>query len=517
MNNKKHRIMKNNKSIIFSITAFFLFFACKNDTSDPFADFNPYDSDLGKRIEAYQDAKFPNLANSKTGNPALYIDFSTGIFQAFKNPINSSLLKSVYGNLSGELDVFELNYDSIRKIPSSNPDLVGRMVVDNNSYHGIYAPIKDAVTQIVSKNNDALLVTDFEEYYPASSGRSEIIDIPYLKESFIKWLSKGNSIRFYISNYNENGVAKKLYFTVFNCGNLSESGMISKVENSLGSLPHFDLSNKSYNLSQEYGGEKKGGIYYDNSVQDENAKNVLELNKESYINGLKNNNNFEFYQFNLDWAHIEKAKSQMKIDDFFRKLFIDLSNEDSYSLGDLVVKVYDVTDDFEYFAKCNEANDSKNIPDTEKGKDGENKFKDSETNPIALSCYDTKGKILDEWIYKNDKVSKELPEVFTFNKKLFENNKTDNNKKVELAVSFDTKFNLNNIENPQGLIRVDIVINNSNPSTPSDELFKWQSTTKKGSQNVALFESIKNTLLDDKVKPTNKVIYSYYIKTNNNK
>jgi hypothetical protein len=100
---------------------------------------------------------------------------------------------------------------------------------------------------------------------------------------------------------------------------------------------------------------------------------------------------------------------------------------------------------------------------------------------------------------------------------LFENNKKDNNKKVELAVSFDPKFSIDNIENPQGLIRVDIVINNSNPSTPSDELFKWQSTTKKGSPNVALFESIKNTLLDDKVKPTNKVIYSYYIKTNNNK
>lgn len=511
--------MKKNKSIILSLMAIFLFNACGHNSKDAFeiVNFNPYDADLGKRIEAYQDAIIPNLANSKTGNPALYIDFSTGIFQAFKSsPNNSTLLKSVYGNLSGELDVFMLKNDSIQPLLNSNSDIVGKMIVDQNNYKGVYAPIKDAVAEIVKKNNDALLITDFEEYYPVSAGRSEILDIPYLKELFINWLSKGNSIRFYISNYNENGIAKKLYFTVFNCGNLAESGMISKLESSLVSLPHFDLSNKSYKLSQEYGGEKKGGIYYDNSVQDENAKNVLELNKESYINGLKNNNNFEFYQFNLDWAHIEKAKSQMKFVDFFRKIFIDLSNEDSYSLGDLGVKVYDVTDDFEYFAKCNEALKHKFTP--EKGSNGEFKFSENETDEIKKYCYDPSGKLKENWIYKNDKNPLTvLPEIFTLNKELFTNNKKDNNKKIELAVSFDPKFNIINIKNPQGLIRVDIVINNSNPSTPSDDLFKWQSTTKKGSQNIALFESIKYTLSDDKVKPTNKVIYSYYIKTNNNK
>ena len=235
-------------SVIFLLV--FVLNSCNKGGSDPFQNmkFDAYDANLNKRVEAYQDATIPNLANAKEGNPSMYIDFSSGIFQAFKNQVNISLLKEVYGNLSGELDVFRLNNDSILPITSSNPDLVGRMVVDQNNYQKVYAPIKDAVTNIVSKNNDALLITDFEEYYP-SPNRSEILDIPYLKEAFINWLSKGNTIHFFVSSYKENGVDKHLYFTVFNCGNSSKNGMISKVENSLSTLPRFDLSNKSYKLS----------------------------------------------------------------------------------------------------------------------------------------------------------------------------------------------------------------------------------------------------------------------------
>jgi hypothetical protein len=105
--------------------------------------------------------------------------------------------------------------------------------------------------------------------------------------------------------------------------------------------------------------------------------------------------------------------------------------------------------------------------------------------------------------------------VFSLNKELFVNTKKSNKKKVELGVSFDSNFNIKNISNPTGLIRVDLVINNANPNISNSklEMFKWSSTTSKGNQNVALFESIKNTLLDEKVKPSNKVIYSYYINT----
>jgi len=512
---------KNCLLIYFCFFIYLFFIGCKNKSGDPFVDmhFDSYDANLNKRVEAYQDATFPNLANTKEGNPSMYIDFSSGIFQAFKTtPANIDFLKAVYGNLSGNLDVFRLNNDSILPITSSNSDLVGRMVVDQNNYQKVYAPIKDAVTKIVAKNNDALLITDFEEYYP-SPNRSEILDIPYLKEAFISWLSKGNTIHFFVSNYKENGVDKHLYFTVFNCGNSSKTGMISKVENSLSALPRFDLSNKSYKLSQDYGAEKTGGIFYDNTTNNEKKKNLLDLNKDTYINGLQNNNNFEFYQFGLDWATINQLKEeyqkQNQFKDFFRKLYIDISKEDAYIVGDLDVKVYDVTEDFENFAKCNEV--LKHRPKLEKGSNGEDKFSDTEKDEIALSCYDTKGKIKDEWVYKNKK-STNIDEVFSLNKELFTNTKTTDKKKVELAVNFDPKFNIKNITNPKGLLRVDIVLNNATPNTSNpnlDTLFKWTSAVpqNKGKYNVALLESIKNTLIDEKVKPANKTIYSYYIKT----
>lgn len=495
----------------------FISLRCGKETNDPFIEFDAYDAKLNTRIEAYQDKTFPNPANTKTGNASLYIDFSSGIFQAFKNnPANSNLIKSVYGNLSGDLDVFMLNNDKIEPLENSNKDVVGRMVVDPTYYHGIYAPIKDAVNQIVSKNNDALLVTDFEEYYPASSGRAEITDIPYLKEAFIKWLEKGNTIRFYVSDYVENGVAKHLYFTVFNSGNAINSGMIKKVESTLGALPYFDLANPAFQLSQNYNSDQKGGIFYDATAKTEKLKNVLDLNKETYTNGLDKIKNYEFYPFNLDWNTIAELKEsyqeQNQFKDFFRKLFIDLSNDDAYSDTNLEVKVYDATKDFELFSKCAEAVNHK--PKLSKGNNGEAVFSETETDNIALSCYETNGKLKEDWKYKKQNSSL-IPDVFTINKELFINTKKTDSKKIELAVTFDPKFNVKNIPNPQGLIRVDIVATSATPniSGPKLEMFKWQSTTKKSEQNLALYESIKNTLLDPKTKPEGKVIYSYYIKT----
>jgi len=514
-NNKNRKKMKHLYLTLGLLTAL-LSVRCGKDSSDPFMEFDAYDAQLSQRIEAYQDQTFPNPANTKTGNASMYIDFSSGIFQAFKNnPANSNLIKAVYGNLSGDLDVFKLNNNAIQPLENSNSDVVGRMVVEENQYHGIYAPIKEAVSQIVSKNNDALLVTDFEEYYPASSGRAEITDLPYLKEYFIKWLEKGNSIRFYISNYKENGIEKHLYFTVFNCGN-SSNGMIKKVENTLGTLPYYDLANPAFQLSQGYASDQKGGIFYDAEGKDDKTKNVLDLNKEAYKNGLEANKYFEFYPFNLDWNTIGKLKESYQeqglFKEFFRKLFVDLSNEDAYSNVEIEVKVNDVTEDFEHFSKCKEATNHK--PKLAKGNNGEDKFDDKETDNIALQCYESNGKLKEEWIYKS-KPAVAIHDFFNLNKELFANTKKTDAKKTELSIAFDPKFSVKNLSNPQGLTRVDIIIKNAEPNASNSKLefFKWASTTKKGSQNLALYESIKNTLTDSKVKPNGKTIYSYYIKT----
>jgi hypothetical protein len=483
----------------------------KTPSADPFADvkFNPYDQELGKRIEAYHQTIAPNNANSKSGNPALYIDFSSGINKAFAEPGIKEMMNTCFNTvLAQKFDVYKLGSNQITLLNIANTTELGQQVSDPAQYGDIWAPIQSAVEKIVAGNNDALLITDFEEWQK----NIEVTRTAFLKIPFSKWLEKGNTIHFFIADYKEGTVDKHLYFTVFNCGNPNESSMISKLESKLGPLTtRFDLSNKSYKLRTDYPGEKSGGVFYDPSGKNDNAKNVLDL-KDSYVNGLKKGNHFEFYPLGVDWGNIAKLHasyaSQHQFNDFFRKLYIDLSNEDSYSFGDFEVKVSDVSTDFENFAKTEEA--KKHQPKLTKGTDGEAKFADQETDEIALACYDTDGKIKTQWIYKSAPAAP-VNEVFTFNKSLFNNTKTSDTKNVELGVSFDPRFNLKNIQNPEGLLKVDLLLNTATPNLAGEKRSKFQWVNAKGTANTALYESVKNTLQE--LKPAHKIIYSYYIKT----
>ena len=478
---------------------------------DPFAvgKFDPYDQELGKRIQAYNNIIAPNSADSKTGNPALYIDFSSGINKAFADPAIKGLMTNCFNTvLAQKFDVYKLGSNTITPLNVTNTTELGQKVSDPTQYADIWAPIQSAVEKIVEGNNDALLITDFEEWQK----NSEITNTAFLKIPFSKWLEKGNTIHFFIADYKEGTVDKHLYFTVFNCGNPNESSMISKLESKLAPLTtRFDLSTKSYKLRTAYAGEKTGGVFYDPSGKTDKNKNVLDL-KDTYINGLKNGNPFEFYPLGVDWKTIDQLhttyKAQNQFNDFFRKLFIDLSNDDSYAFGDFNVKVSDVTADFENFSKSDEV--KKHKPKLAKGSNGEAKFADDEKDDIALACYDTDGKLKEQWLYKPTAATP-LNEVFTLNKSLFTNTKNSDNKNAEFGVSFDPQYNLKNIQNPKGLIKVDIVLNSATPNLANTKLSKFQWNNVKHIPNIALYESIKNTLQE--LKPANKVIYSYYIKT----
>lgn len=481
---------------------------CKEE--DPFYDFNPYDTELGSRIEAYHDTKYPESTIQKD-KQSMYIDFSNGIQMAFNIPQNKELISQSYNTLMGsELEAFKLGSKDLQSIPkTTTPSELGMMLNNTKEYKDVYAPITKTVATIADKNEEAFLITDFEEYDLNTAKAAEITATAYLKLDFIKWLTKGNSIRFYVSDYSENGTQKHLYFAVFYAPN---SAILPKLHNVLSALPHFDLTNQGYQLSQGYETTTSGGIFYDPTAGTDVAKNVLELDKKNYVNGLTEHKNYEFYPLLLDWEYIEKTKNELQFKDFFRKLFIDLSTTDSYTITDLDVKVSDITEDFELFAKCKEA--LKHKPKITKGNDAENELLADENDPVALACYDKKGKIKDEWVYKPI-ATPSIPEFFTLNKTLFANSKKDSkNKKAEIGVAFDSQFTVKNIPNPQGLMRVDIIVKNAKPGTEKMDWFTWQSTVNPKSNNTALKASIQSTLADPKINPTNTVIYTYYIKTN---
>ncbi|MCX2450002.1 hypothetical protein OQX61_01850 [Pedobacter sp. PLR] len=475
---------------------------------DPFekAGFSVYDEGLGKRIEAYHHTLPPNNTTVKTGNPAIYIDFSSGINKAFADPVIKRMMTDCFNTVLAEkFDVFKLGSGEITALNVANTTELGQQVNDASQYADIYAPIQSAVEKIVEGNQDALLITDFEEWQKGN----EVTNTAFLKIPFSKWLAKGNSIHFFIADYKEGAVDKHIYFTVFNTGRSNESSMISKLESKLAaSTTRFDLSNAAYKLQTKYAGENTGGIFYDEQSKN---KNVLDL-KNNYVNGLKDGKHYEFYPLGIDWKNIDKTHTayagQGQFNDFFRKLYIDLSNDDSYKFGDFEVKVSDVSTDFEQFAKSAEAKNHK--PKLVKGNNGETKVADNETDLIALSCYNADGKLKEDWDYK-PLPTNPLNDVFILNKTLFTNTRTSDPKNAEFGVSFDPKFSLKNITNPDGLVKVDLVLNNASPQTDNAKLSKFQWVNAKKVPNIALYESIKNTLAD--VKPANQVIYSYYIKT----
>lgn len=473
------------------------------------SEYDPYGLGIDNRVEAYHNAIFANTNTAKSGNVALYIDFSAGMHTAFANPEIKNLTGDCFNAILGDkFDVYKLVSGEVTPLEVTNSTELGQKVNDPKEYLNKRAPIQKAVEKIVASNNDALLITDFEEF----QNDKEVTSTAYLKISFSKWLAKGNSIHFFVANYAEGKVTKHIYFTVFSYGTPNVQSLLSKLEPKLALLnAKFDLSTKSFKLSTAYEGEKTGGIFYDPQGESEGKKNILDL-KDGYVNGEKKGSNYEFYPLGVDWKTIaelhDSYKEQHQFNDFFRKLLIDLSNEDSYVYGDFEVKVYDVSEDFEQFYKCLEAKNHK--PKLSKGNDGEAKFADNETDPIAIGCYNPDGSLKAEWEF-SPKNPVAQTEVFTLNQQLFKNTKGDDKKNTELGVSFDPKFNVKNIQNPRGLLRVDVVLKSAQPnlSNPILDQFKWINAS--GVPNTALRASIVNTLQD--FKPENQVIYSYYIKT----
>jgi hypothetical protein len=514
--------MKKKIVLLFCSLCFLALFlnSCSTKTGDPFdqAGFNPLDQNLNKIVEAYFDASQPQAGNPPAGDPKVYIDFSNGLIQAYKDDNdNSAMLEKITQKLTGsEIKWFGMGKGEIYPLDYTTTEIFNK-VTDPKSYSTeIMSPIEGAIKEITSANSDALLVTDFEEY--TIDGKEQFEN--FAKGYSINWLSKGNSIDVLITNYNEKTkdgrqVLKHLYFIVFNYG--KERKLLSEINYALQGRGYkystFSLSTDFYILSNEYGSEKKGGNYYDSEGND----NLCVLDANQYVNGLKRyHKNFEFYAFQQPWEAIFKdSKSFMEpgvpapFTDFFRKLYLDASRDDVFQLNGLEVKVSDVTDDFLFFAKTQEAKNHK--PILAKDSNGNSVFAETEKDPIALYCYDTDGKLLDAWTYKPIATTP-LNEVFELNSVLYNNGYKDSKNKIEIGTKYNSNFDGSQITNPGGLLRVDIVISDCNPNfNKLSELFSWESTTIKGKTNEALSEAIRNTL--DKVNPKGKVIYSYFIKT----
>jgi hypothetical protein len=506
------------KIFVFILLSWLLNSCGSGKEGDPFeqAGFNAYDKSLNTRVEAYFDANQPQAGNLPIDSPKVYIDFSNGLIQAYQgNPDNAAMLEKITQKLTGpDIKWYGMGRGQINKLDFVTTELFNK-VTDPQSYASqMMAPIEVAVKQITSSKSDALLVTDFEEY--TTDGREQFEN--FARDYFIDWLSKGNSIDFYVTNYQEKTrdrrtVDKHLYFIVFNYG--TEKKLLGDINYALKDRGYkyetFSLSTDFYSLTNDYGSEKKGGIYYDEKGEDI----ILLSDVNQYINGInKSKKMFEFYSFQLSWKDIyANSKSMMgpgvplPFTDFFRKLYLDASKDDVFQLKGLEVKVSDVTDDFLFHAKTKEVCLHK--PLLTKDADGNSIFSPNETNPIALSCYDNKGNLQGSWVYA-PKGKTGLNEMFVLNTDLYNNGFKDTKNKIEIGTKYHNNFN-GTLPNPLALLRVDIVVADCNPNFANLGLFKWESSTVRGRSNESLSEAIRNTL--DRVNPKGKVIYTYFIQS----
>lgn len=453
-----------------------------------------------------------------------YFDFSDGMNWAYQNDTTKNILKDLVNKISNEngVKIYSMADDQITLLPEKMTTLFNT-IMSPTSYTRRYAPIEKTLARIVEQDNDALLVTDFEEY--TTDGR--IQTAAFASKYFEDWLNRGYDIKFYVTDYNERNLAKHLYYILFN----TKSHILqAKVEDVLKNQPknykEFLLSTNPYKLTTNYIGAAYGGCYHDSSHQDivsgtdesGTEESYCNFNLEGYETMIKYASlffksvrrlNAEYYPMGVSWADIVKnaeGASQLegteRYTDLLRGLFVDLSNQDSYIVNRLDVIATDVQKDMDSYINSLMP---QIVGTPELVDDGQGGLVANPTDE-QVPYYDERGNVLPEFQY-SPQSSAQIMDAFVLNQTLFENTKNSDPSKVEIGIDLKPGFNGNIGGYNQGdMIRLDIVIAECEPNISQlPSLFSWG-----GNSNLA--DAIMNTLQN--MKPENRIIYSYFIKTN---
>jgi|GEM_PF-2191746 len=517
------------KRIIILLSSVYILTGCGADKgSGPWANFKPL-NEIDKNIEGYYNASLGKDINPKIDSPAIYVDFSDGLIQAFNsNNANRTMIrnaaeqfginpKNVWWGLG------QIAYSGIDRLRfENNPNMLKAKINDPNSYKDIYAPIEESLKRITASSNDALLITDFEEYRIDKT--EEVLD--FASKYFIDWIKKGNSITFKYSAYHEvNKLSKipsdkNLYFIFFTFGKQNEESLVSQFTKSLqntGIEPStFELNNNPYIVSNDYGGNDNTGI------ANKTFAKWVNSNKNGLLNG---NSPYEFIGVNKPWDEslgkyvnniIEKEKGL-----FLSKLTLNAVKQNCFQLKKIGVNVYDVSEDYEKYARCKEAKN--HIPVLIKNEKKDNVWdENSKKDPIIKECYTLNAtEIKKDWTYvPTDLSSKKWPELFDLDKELFDAHLKNESSKIALNTVFHSNYKIKGVKKSDALIRVDYVIEETSPNIDSLKTtdFSWSSVIKKDNGiNQSLYSALKRTLQEPAINPKGKIIYSYYIKFANTK
>lgn len=484
---------------------------------------NPLSSEVyEKYLERYVAAGYSIASAEVSGKQSIYVDFSDGLYQAYATPTNQKVIDYLSQKLVGSsIDWYGMgrNFNGIGKLRFQNDRDLYNQVKDPASYVDLMAPIEKALEQIVKGKNDALLITDFEEYTPDGQEQKYAFE----KKYFTEWVKNGNSITFYYSPFQEVNAKtklssdKNLYFVIFNYGSgdgedcLKKKFELAIEQRDVPELKKLEINPHPYKISTNYGGDDKNGL-----SPDEQIKSELELNDKAQV--LLSFSNFfnskhiplEAFGFSVGLGELHQYYFQ---DDkvFLKNLFLDASDTRLYSLKSAIVKVTDMSDDFEHFVKCKIAAKQKPtlIRDEEK-----NLIWDEKTtkNDIITTCFQLNTKELKPSYVYAARAGSEMSEILELDNDIFKGHLKNAPNEIELKTLFHRNFNADKLDGPAPrILKVEMVLDKVEP-TYSNQLddFKWTSIINKNNGvNESLYESVRNTIQD--VRPEG-VLYTYLLR-----
>ena len=444
-------------------------------------------SQLDKYVEITQKAHLLNDGAS------VYVDMSDGMNFAYSTVESQKILQAIINKLAANqaIKFFGLADAKITPLVLSHTELYNYML-NPKSYDKQRAPIEATLQKIVSENQPALLMTDFEEY------KGQVIEqAAYAKKYFITWLANGNNITFYKWNFTEKGKAKHMFLAVFDDNaNRLNSLVVNAVSLSDPNIDKYVLACRdfAYPTSTKYISLKQGGNYHNDkgvdvvtAVMENGSVNDYISYAKPYATATGAPGQFapldislgtyaEYYPLGVNWTDaIANAKrmqetgvsDNIKYNHLLSDLYIDFGAQNGFNIDEVEVRVFDMS---ETMMAISEKGDSIEIADIEQiDKPEVNMF-------LAASMNDVK----------------ELPIGWK-----------------EITVDFDSQFNGSFIGdvNPTNLFRANIVISKATPNIAEvNNFFGWPG-------NPSLANSIKETLTAGSSNPQGRILYTYYLKT----
>ena len=444
-------------------------------------------SQLDKYVEMTQNVHLLNDGAS------VYVDMSDGMNYAYSKPESREILQAIINKLAANQAIrfYGLADEKITPLNFSHTQLYN-YILNRSSYDKQKAPIEATLQRIVSENQPALLMTDFEEY------KGNIIEqAAYAKQYFITWLANGNNITFYKWDFEEKGKPKHMFLAVFDD---NANRLNSLVENAVSltqpNTEKYVLGSRdfAYPTSTQYVSLKQGGNYHNDKGVDvvtavmENGGNndyVSYAKPYATANGVPGHfapldislgAYAEYYPIGVNWTDaLDNAKrmqeagvpNDIKYKHLLSDLYIDFGAQNGFTIDDVEVRVFDMSQTMKVIS---EKGDSIKIDEIDRiDKPEVNMF-------LTASMHGTK----------------DLPIGWK-----------------EITVDFDTQFKGTFIGdiNPSSLFRANIVVSKATPNiTKITSFFGWPG-------NPSLANSIKETLTASSSNPQGRILYTYYIKT----